>query len=330
MSSPVIRAQDINFKEELVAEVYRKVIMILFNVLNFYKLFKNKNSKAVYAKSDNVLDKWIVSKVNSLINQATIELDNYNPNIPCELITKFANDFSTWYVRRSRDRLKEGDINALNTLAYALLNLSKLMAPITPFISEVIYQELRLNDKSLKESVHLDDWPIFDKKLVDTDCEELMDNARKIVSLALDQRDKSKVPIRQALSELVVNGEKLPLEYCQIILDEINVKKISFKDSKELSVALNLNLTPELIREGISREIMRRVNDLRKKNGLNVNNRIVLSADVSDELLIESFKEHEKIIMQNVQADKVIFEKLKNGEVFSINGKDISFEIKLI
>jgi isoleucyl-tRNA synthetase len=330
MSSSVIRAQDINFKEELVGEVYRKVIMILSNVLNFYKLFKNINSKPALIKSENVLDKWILSKLTSLIKETTFELDRYNPTIPCELLTKFVNDLSTWYVRRSRDRLKNSDSDALSTFGYVLLQLSKLMAPITPFISELIYQELRLIDNSLKESVHLDNWPNHDAKLKNAECESLMDKSRQIVSMALDERDKSKIPIRQALSKLTVNGTKLPEEYCKIIIDEINVKSISFKESKELSVKLDTNLTPELIKEGLSREIIRKLNDLRKNMNLTINNKILLSIDIKDDLLLESFKEHQKNIMLNIQADKVIFESLNNCEELRINGKIFFAKIKVI
>jgi len=330
MSSPVIRAQDINFKEELVAEVYRKVIMILSNVLNFYKLFKDNKSKPVLIKSENVLDEWIISRLNSLIKDVTSELDAYNPTVPCDLITKFINDLSTWYVRRSRDRLKDKDSSALSTLGYVLLQLSKVMAPITPFISEMVYQELRLTDKSLKESVHLDDWPVYNKKLKNDECESFMDKSRQVVSMALDERDKSKLPIRQVLAELTIFGIKLPKDYCQIVMDEINVKKISFKEAKELSVKLDTKLTSELILEGLSREIIRKLNDLRKKMNLTINDRIVLSVDFKDELLLKSFKEHEKTIMQNVQADKVVFESLKNCDELKINDKVFYAKVKVI
>ena len=175
MASALMRAEDLNFFEENVKEMHRKVVMILANVKNFYELFSATEIDPNNDSSTNILDKWMISKTNNLVKNATKYYDDYNTINLCSEIITFVDDLSTWFVRRSRDRFKSDDVKeknqAITTLAFTLTNLSKVMAPIAPFMSEEVYQSLKKSCNGLKESVHLDDWPLFNEKLIDNDLE---------------------------------------------------------------------------------------------------------------------------------------------------------------
>jgi len=167
LASQLMRAKDLNFKEEIVKQVYRRFNLLLFNVLKFYSLFEVNNLSIDNTKSENVLDRWIMDLVNNLTRDVTQRLDDYDPGEASKLIISFVEDLSTWYIKNSRNRFKselmEEKLEALNTLSYVLYNLSKILAPITPFISEMIYQKLREKNLVKYESVHLDMWPDFDR-----------------------------------------------------------------------------------------------------------------------------------------------------------------------
>jgi len=142
LSSQLMRAKDLNFKEEIVKQVYRRFNLLLFNVLKFYSLFEVNNLSIDNTKSENVLDRWIMDLVNNLTRDVTQRLDDYDPGEASKLIINFVEDLSTWYIKNSRNRFKSEVIKeklaAMNTLTYVLHNLSKILAPLTPFISEMI------------------------------------------------------------------------------------------------------------------------------------------------------------------------------------------------
>ena len=155
MSSPAVKAEDLNFSEKGVDEVYKKIILKLGNVLSFYNLFKNNDAK-LHNKSEKILDKWILIRLNNLQKEITESLDVYKIDSATRPILDFIDDLSTWYIRRSRDRFKSENIedknNALTTTHFVLLELAKIW-PIYAFLAEDIFQSLRAKDN--KESVHL-------------------------------------------------------------------------------------------------------------------------------------------------------------------------------
>ncbi|MBI5391484.1 isoleucine--tRNA ligase [Candidatus Woesearchaeota archaeon] len=303
MNSPLMRAQDLNFNELGVAEVYRRYLLILSNVKRFYEIScKNYTGDA---RSADLLDRWITSKLHLLIRDVTNSLDDYDTITACNSILSFVEDLSLWYVRRSRDRFnasgKEKE-EAAATLGTVLLTLSKLIAPVTPFIAEELYQTF----KTKQESVHLENWPVFDPSLISEQLHAEMQQARVIVSKALEERNKTGIPVRQALSALDVSGVTFSdPDYVSLIKDEVNVKEVRFIKGENLFVKLDTILTPELEREGFFREITRRIQDLRKKTGLQKEDKITLS--ISSPVDLRSFEQE---IKEKCGAVNVAFEKL--------------------
>jgi len=318
MNSNLMRAEDLNFNETTLSELYRKVIMILSNVKSYYDLYgPNKTPKF---SSKHILDKWIISKLNLLTRNVTNSLDDYDTITACNEITSFIDDLSTWYVRRSKDRFNSSkNSDCVGTLGYVLLTLSKLIAPITPYIAEDIYQSFKTKVKS----VHLEDWPKYDEKLISKKLNGEMENTRKIVSLALEERNKVQIPVRQVLASLEISGVNLGKEYLDLIQNEVNVKKVILKKGKELEVKFDTKITKELEEEGLLREVTRRIQNLRKKAGLNKNNKIDLY--LKGDCNLTKFK---KEIIEKVNAKKLEFntvKKVKFNDKFII--KNYSFEV---
>jgi isoleucyl-tRNA synthetase len=264
MSNPVMNADDINFSDKSVDEVYKKVMVLLYNVNNFYSLYKTKENISK-PNPKEIIDKWILSRLNESIKNIESYMDNYDTIKSCNEIKIFVEDLSTWYVRRNRDRFNDEDKEAGKILRFVLEELSKIIAPIMPFAAEIIYQNVSRN-----ESVHLQEWPEPDNKLINENINKNMKKAREIVSLALKERDLSHISLKQPLSKLIIYGTELDKEYIELIKEEINVKKIEIKSikEKEIKIELDTKLTPELEAEGYAREISRFIQSERKKAGL--------------------------------------------------------------
>ena len=331
MGSQVMNAQDMNFSDEGLREVSRKLVNILSNVKRFYELFGSENSKFDNEDSKNILDKWMISKTNRLIKNATETLDAYNTVKVCSDILDFVDVLSTWFVRRSRDRFKSGGeekANAIETLAFALDRLSKVMAPITPFIAEEVYHALRGTGFTKDVSVHLEDWPTFNEKKIDAKLEEEMVTVREIVSKALDERTKVKIPVKQPLAKITVATPKeIRDELKQPIMSELNVKEVVLNKGEELTVVLDTKMTPELEQEGAAREIMRKINDMRKKAGLTLNDRIELAVQTDSDLIKQAIEKFNSDIVSSVQADKLELANNK-GTGFTIKEQKVVIELK--
>ncbi len=293
LSSPVMMAENLNFSEDGVKESLRKNIMLLWNVCKFYGLFagdavKTKNFSSL--QSDNVLDKWILARLDQLVCEVTENMDKYNLPKATRPIAEFISDLSTWYIRRSRDRFKGEDKNdkqfALQTTKDVLLKLSKIMAPFMPFIAEQVWQKVSGNDfKNENKSVHFEGWPKHELQITNYELLILkeMEVVRKIVELGLSKRDEARIKVRQPLSELRITNYKLRDEYIDLIKDELNVKDVKIeKNSGELEIELDTKITPELKQEGVAREIIRHVNSMRKKQGFTINDRINIYIDVEN------------------------------------------------
>jgi isoleucyl-tRNA synthetase len=323
MGNSLMNADNLNFSEKQVEEVYKKVLVLLHNVMNFNTIYKDIPIKDKL-DSKNLLDKWIISRTNDLIKQVQESYENYNTISACDKIKTFIEDLSTWYVRRSRDRFNEGDLDAKTTLNFVLKNTAKVIAPIMPFSAEMIFKSL-----GEKGSIHLESWPKFTEKLIDEELQKKMRLTREIVSLALRERDVIKIPLKQPLAELKISSENLEKNYLDIIGEETNVKKVSLKKSEEISVELNAKITPELEDEGLARELIRTIQSMRKKNSLVKEDRIKINLNLEHSRSKEVFKFIEKE-KQRIGAEKIWFnadEKLDFTEAGKLKEKQyiISF-----
>jgi len=257
MSSSVMQADNPNFSEITVKEIYQKLISIAFNVFSFYKLYVAKTPSDPVPVTKNILDQWLTSLTYSLIKNVTESLDGYNTVAACRLIQAYVTDLSTWYLRNSRERVRQEEA-AQSTLAWALLKLSQVMAPVTPFISEVIYHNLTGSG----DSVHLTDWPKFDQKLINPDLENDMNKARQLVEKIHSQRKALNLPLRQPLAKAVVAVSPLPESLTDLVLAETNLKDLQYKS--EGGVELDTLITTELKAEGDARDIVRKIQAARK------------------------------------------------------------------
>lgn len=279
-----------------------RVFITLLNVVNFYKMFVEKEVEDL-KESDlsNVLDKWINSKLNNLIKETTEKLDKYDIVTIARKIEEFINDLSVWYVRRSRERFKDGDEKVIKSLRRIIFNLIRLMAPFTPFIAEYIYQEM--NGK--KESVHLEDWPDTKGKFIDKDLEKRMEKTREIVSLSLQKRIEEKIKVRQPLNKLSIPKYDLEDELLDLIKEEINVKEIVLDSKFKQGVVLDTKITPELKEKGMLREFIRQIQAERKKQGLTPKDKIeVYFGDKEIKKILEKNKDQVK---KQVIAEDIVF-----------------------
>jgi isoleucyl-tRNA synthetase len=320
-----------NFDEKTVDEIVKKVFNLTSNVLSFYKMYEHdssgtdKTKDIILVESKNILDKWIIARLTELNIEVTKSLDAYKFFEPSRAIRDFIADLSQWYLRRSRDRFKtEGEEKeqALNTIRYVLITLAKMMAPLTPFFAEELYRELGGN----AESVHLENWPMMgnpDLKVI-----EIMKTVREVCSKGLEARMTAKVNVRQPLAELRIK-EKLSIkdydDALEIIKDEVNVKRIVFDETISNEVELDLNITPQLKEEGMVRELIRLIQDLRKEKGLTVNDKAVLKIDTDKDG--ESFVEKNKTYISSVaQLSDIQYSKLES-EFMDVSGLKIKISI---
>lgn len=322
MSNNIMVGEDLRISEKDIQESMRKNIVLLWNIFEFYMLFAKDNKvEEKEPNMSNVLDKWILSKLNKLIEEVTENLESYQLPLASRPITIFIDDFSTWYVRRSRDRLKGEDEkdkkDALETMGYVLLRLSQIIAPFTPFLAEQIWQRItNYNFKEKERSVHLEQWPTAGD--IDNDVLEKMKITRNLVSIGLTKRSESNIKIRQPLAKLTIKGEEIEdllkseNDYIKLIKEEVNVKNVdTVKDKGEYDAFLDLNITPDLKREGVKREIVRFVNNLRKKANLTIEDNVdIYYKTESDDIknTIESFKEDLKreTISKNIKKEDVV------------------------
>jgi isoleucyl-tRNA synthetase len=303
-----------NFDERTVDEVIKKVFNLLLNTVKFYEIYapnrkttgrpgsgnvsRSEGDKDTERNSANVLDQWIVAYLDQMIFRMTGYLDDYKILEAGRLIKDFIGDLSQWYVRRSRERFKgsdEGDKeNAVNTLGYVLQRLSVVMAPFMPFVAEDIYQKFRsLQDP---ESVHLEVWPdVVAEQVVDVMSLTYMAEVRRLVSLGLEARAKAGIKVRQPLALLTLKSDTLAArkDYLDVLMDEVNVKNVSFDDKLVEEVMLDTEMSEDLKREGEARELIRAIQEMRKEKGLSPENLIKVNLGVTKwgELVISEHKD---------------------------------------
>jgi len=296
LSSPVMLSENLNFSEKGVEESLRKNIMLLWNVYKFYEMYAEQDGVATITKpeSDNILDNWITAKLALLAAEVTRAMDNYNLVKAMRPITEFINELSTWYLRRSRDRFKdeagEDKEKALRTIRYVLGELSVIIAPFMPFMAENLWQKISgYNFKDDNQSVHLQAWVKTENDDSNAEVLEKMDFVRQAVEFGLAKRDEAKVKVRQMLASAVICGPESKNinqpEYLFLVRDELNVKEVKWQQGSDdnLSVELDLEITPELKQEGLKRDLVRLINMLRKDSALSVNDRADVYIGGADE-----------------------------------------------
>lgn len=308
LSSSVMQAENLFFAEREVREIHNKVINILDNVIGFYSMYAKDIKKK--EKSKNILDRWILSRLNNLILEVTQEMDSYNTVKSGRLIREFTDDLSLWYVRRSRNRFKLKDASAASTLEKVLLELSKVIAPFTPFLAEKMYLGPEI-------SVHLDSWPKANKKLIDNKLEEKMKETRETVSLVLAKRAEAGIKVRQPLAELTIKS-KLDKELLELIKEETNVKKIVVGKS----LKLDTKITEELRKEGEYREMVRNVNGMRKKMKLTPKDTI----EIESTFQVINLKD----FLKEVKAKSYQIKDKVDGEEIKVNNQKHYLLIKKI
>lgn len=242
------------FSVEDVADSQRKFLSTLWNVYSFYVLYAelDKFNPLEYKdfKSENVMDKWIMSKLNTLVKDVDDKLNSYDITSAALAIENFTDELSNWYVRRNRARywsetLTDDKIGAYVTLYNTLVTLSKVAAPFVPFITEEIYQNLVVSlDENAEESIHLCHWPKVDETAIDKNLEKEMDLAYTIVKLGRSARNGANIKNRQPLSKMLVSTDSLPKYYGDIIKDELNIKEVDF--GADLSQHVNFEIKPNL------------------------------------------------------------------------------------
>ncbi len=311
-----------NFREEELKEINNGLVRVLVNSLRFWGLYnRNKelgirnyggevdfhNSKFIIHNSKlSLLDRWLLSRWNSLIDLVTKSLDKYDATLASREIEKFViEDLSNWWIRRSRDKFQSRSGYQNDLLRFILLELAKLIAPFTPFLAEYLHEESHQGTKPGTVSVHFHDWPEANKKMIDKKLEEEMEFVRKIVSLGLAARKEKNIKVRQPLASLKVSSFKFQVseELINLIKEEVNVKDVEFKslnisEKEELVVDLDTEITPVLRHEGWVREFIRMIQDARRDAGYKFDQKVDAFWFSEDETLKEAIRREAEFIKQ--------------------------------
>ncbi len=359
LSSPLLNGEDFALQDKEVGDVARKLSMV-WNMYDFFTMYaevddftfpysssssdaflirgisntahsdtpessnNNENEKSFVIDVDldklkNPLDIWIISRVHQLVAEVEKHMDDYNIPDAMTPILPFLDDASNWYVRRSRRRFwkSEDDSDkddAYRTLHYVLVRLAYVLAPFTPFLAEELYRNLTGDD----ESIHLKDW------LSAGDVSEMvvddMERLREYVNEGLSLRAKAGLKVRQPLASVTVPELGEHVDFTSVLLEELNVKEVKTGET----VAIDEQLTDELKREGLMREVIRHVQSARKKAGLNVDDHIRLGLTTQDDGLLRAIKEHSVTIEQETLAESIENDdKLMYEETVIVEGKEL-------
>ncbi|HEV2340135.1 MAG TPA: isoleucine--tRNA ligase [Patescibacteria group bacterium] len=305
--------QNILFGYKKADETRRRFHLMLWNVYNFFVTYANVDGWEKGKKGkQSILDKWILARLNETIQEVTHNLEQYDSFHAAKTLEAFVADLSLWYVRRSRDRVGPDVENTEDKYAFyatlyeVLTTLMRLLAPIIPFLADEVYINL-----TGETSVHLADWPQT-KEIINNELILQMQQVRKIVELGLAQRKEKGIKVRQPLAGITVhpgkNETKFENTLDYLLLDEVNVKHVAFvkKGKDETAVVLDITLTPELQAEGKAREIVRQIQEERKKLGTSLTEKVAVT-------LTDYPKHFEEYIKK-----KALINKLTRSSVFQV------------
>lgn len=352
-TSPVVNAENLSFSERDLESITRNTFRMLWNSYSFfttYAVLDNWSPQENKTPSENILDRWILAELQGLIQNMTEELEKYQPAAAARLVMPFVDNMSNWYIRRSRKRFwKSEDDNdkddAYHTLYNVLIELSKLMAPFTPFIADEIYRNLTLpnsdeigggqagkeparNDSQEHRSdsggsVHLEKWPET-QGVIDTELIEKMQLTRELITKGLQLRTEAKIKVRQPLGS--VAGPEMEEVLQDIVKEELNVREYLSREGNDIE--LNIEITPELKLEGEAREIIRALQEGRKKAGFNVEDRITLGYSGKENVFIAHEKEISAEILAEGGVQKGELENSEYTETVEIEGEQFTFWLK--
>ena len=329
LTSPIVQGEATRFSYDLLTETKKEYFTMLWNSYRYFITYANANKYIPLLeipKSDNVLDQWILARLKQTSRKMIENINNYRVIETTRELRPFISDLSTWYIRRSRDRIKNGDKQALDTLYYVLVEFIKLSAPITPLLAEFLYQKLNVRELSGLKTVHVETLTKHNKLTnQETELIKKMEITREIVSLTLSIRATEEIKVRQPLQTLylkpLIEGFSENDLIKDVIKDEVNVKNIllgepsnecGHVESTDFKVWLDTNLTEELKTEGVAREMVRNIQSLRKKSGLRVENTVkVIYEDTPENS--KAVEKHGDEIKNKGQAVS-----LEPGESFSV------------
>ncbi|MEM3091344.1 MAG: isoleucine--tRNA ligase [Candidatus Pacearchaeota archaeon] len=281
------------FSYNLMKESVIPFLIILYNINNYYVQLENKK-----LKKKRIEDKWILSKLNSLINDVTNELEKFSISLPFLKIMNFVvNDFSRNYIKITRDRNDNKEV-----IGECLKNVSLLLAPFAPYITEYIYKNFS------KKSVHLSDWPKVDKKKINKNLEKNFGDMIKIIEAGMSLRDKLKIGLRWPLKKVKIYSDKIDNSFEGLIKQKLNVKNVEWVQNAVNSQVLEFDteMTPELEAEGYARELTRQIQDFRKKLGLRKKN------------LVDTYVVVEESFKSILEKNKNFIKNRTNSKIFEI------------
>ncbi len=300
------------FDETDIMKGARQFILFLYNSFVFLNTYDTGIHKipefTAKTASSNILDKWIIARLHQTTDLATKDLNRYEVGGAARRIEGFVNDLSRWYVRRSRRRFQKPENRkdyeaALSTLNHVLSETSKLVAPFTPFFAEALHSSLSAKRRLL--SVHLEDWPKTNRKLIDKKLLSEMEVVRSAASLALSKRAELGIKVRQPLAELRIKNRDLrDKKLLEILKNEVNVKKITVDKKLKVDIWLDAEISRELREEGWLREMVRLGQGLRQDAGLEPKDVIVLTVELPEELRLV-LQKNEKPFKREINAKSI-------------------------
>jgi isoleucyl-tRNA synthetase len=310
-------ADYVRFNRDVMKNINQNIVGTISNSFRFFKMYADidnwkPNKKLLKPDSKNILDIWITARVNQTVDTVTKEADAYRLAYAINPIYELIDDLSNWFIRRSRRRFwksedDEDKIEAYETLYCNLVKISQLLAPWAPFIAEDLWQGLGVPSVG-SESVHLSGWPKADA--YDKDVIEKMTLVRSYIAEGLKQRALEGIKVRQPLKSVAINTEKpLDNDFQEIIKEELNVKEIEFTNTGN-KVVIDTTMTENLKLEGIARDIIRQIQETRKKAGLDVDDRIVIKLESDDAEIQGSIEAHQKDIYSETLAVEGEIDKL--------------------
>ncbi|MBI2588088.1 isoleucine--tRNA ligase, partial [Candidatus Berkelbacteria bacterium] len=275
------------------------------------------------ASVKHILDQWLLSEYNLLIREVTNNFNQYKIVEAARQIENFLEMLSNWYVRRSRGRFTKG---FFGTLKEVLLGTSKLLAPLTPFLSEEVWQGLRA--KEMPFSVHLSNWPKAKEKLINPKLNQQMAMARQLAEAILGLRSKAGIKVRQPLAVASFEGPVLGKSILEIVAAEVNVLKIrKIKTSPEFKVKLDTKMTAELKQMGLERELIRQIMDLRKGFGYQINDRLLAKLEPKSKALSKLLKDRKNKIAASARLELVLEIEAKHKKEILVNEEPITISL---
>ena len=284
--SAVAIGNDYRFDLSEVQDVVRRFLLILWNTYGFFANYArldgfNPDSEPIPVSDRGSLDRWLLAELAATIADTEKALEAYDPPTAARRLEAFVLDLSTWYVRRSRRRFwkSESDTDkrsAYQTLYQVLLSLTQLLAPFMPFVSDAIYRNLAAGKAGMPESVHLCDWPVAAPEWADDDLRQQMATVRRLVANGLAARNAAGIKVRQPLRGVQIADRTLGPELERILLEELNIKTATY-GGEGGALTLDTEISEELKLEGLARDLVRKIQELRKQSGFSVEDRIALT-----------------------------------------------------